>query len=203
MACLATRTGHISSYSCPFDLVSSWINRSKCPLQNRVLGSQHTFFFFLPKNPQNHRFWPKNAQTPPKWLKNTPKRPQNVAKPMGKRHKNAPTWCQIDPKVTLKWPQNDPKMVQNHHRNTPFWSKSSPKMARYNLIGSIMAHKRPKYQKNKKPNKNTTQKPSRRAANCIKILKIYSGCFQTHPLTAHFHRSKRRFWPFLSKISVL
>ena len=43
MAFLAPRTGHISSYSCPFDLVPSRIDSSKCPLQNRVLGFQYIF----------------------------------------------------------------------------------------------------------------------------------------------------------------
>ena len=41
MAFLAPRTGHISSYSCPFDLVPSRIDSPKCPFQNRVLGFQY------------------------------------------------------------------------------------------------------------------------------------------------------------------
>ena len=35
IAFLAPRTGHTSSYSCPFALVPSPIDSSKCPLQNR------------------------------------------------------------------------------------------------------------------------------------------------------------------------
>ena len=45
------------------------------------------------------------------------------------------------------------------------------------------------------------QKSCRPSYKCVKTLKIRSGHFQTHPLTAHFHRLKGRFWPFLSETS--
>ena len=54
MAFWAPTTGRISSCSCPFDLVPSRINSPKCPLQNRVLRFQYTFFW--PKTTQNDRF---------------------------------------------------------------------------------------------------------------------------------------------------
>ena len=86
MAFLAARTGHISSYSCPFDLVPSRTDSSKCPLQNRVLGFQ----YILAPNPQNDRFWPKKARKTPTKVKNAPKRPNNGVEMTPKRCQNDP-----------------------------------------------------------------------------------------------------------------
>ena len=38
--------------------------------------------------------------------------------------------------------------------------------------------------------------PCEHSLKCIKTLKTHSVYFQEHPLTAHFHRLKRRFSPF-------
>ena len=43
MAVLAPKVGHISRYSCPFDLISP-VDSSKCPLKNNVLGGLRTNF---------------------------------------------------------------------------------------------------------------------------------------------------------------
>ena len=99
--------------------------------------------------------------------------------------------------MTPKWPRIDPKMVQNHPKMTLFWSYFGPKMVpKWPYIapdrvknGSKRVKKGPK----------TVQKSSRPSSNCLKTLKIHSGPFQTHPLTAHFHRLKRRFWPFFKQ----
>ena len=108
-----------------------------------------------------------------------------------KRHQNEP---QNDAKTMPKWSQNDPN---NDPGSTQKWSKITPKRPYFG----------PKWSQNglKMGSKGaqTVQKSSRHSPNCIKTLKIHSGPFQTHPLTARFHRLKRRFWPFLSKTSVL
>ena len=66
MAFLAPRTRHISSYSCPFDLVPSRIESPKCSLQNRVLGFQYSSPPPEKKTSQNDRFWPKKPKNCPK-----------------------------------------------------------------------------------------------------------------------------------------
>ena len=91
MAFLAPRMGHISSYSCPFDLVPSRIDSSKCPFQNGVLRSQCTFLTQNP--PKMTRFWPKKAQSRPK---------------ASKMHQNG---SKMMPKTMLTQPQNDPKVT--------------------------------------------------------------------------------------------
>ena len=65
----APRTGHIS---CPFDLVSSRIDSSECPLQNRLLGSSHIFdpTQRLPKRVLKHHDMDQ------KWVQKCPKRLQ-------------------------------------------------------------------------------------------------------------------------------
>ena len=107
---LAPRTGHIWSYSCPFDLVPSRIDSAECPLQNRVLGFEY-IFFFNPNLPKMTSFCPEKA----------PKGPKG-----SKTHRKGPKWCRNDAKMTRKWPQNDPgstpKMVHNDPQMTLFWS---------------------------------------------------------------------------------
>ena len=101
-----------------------------------------------------------------------------------KRHQNdlkmMPKRCQNDPGST-------PKMV-------PKWSQNYPISIR---IGSTMAQKRSKRSKvTTKPVKKKSSKPSQK---CMETLKSHSGSFQIHPLTAHFHRQKRRIWPFFKQ----
>ena len=91
MALLAPRTGHISSYSCPFDLVPSRIGGLKCPLQNRV-----SIHFWLNPPQKKDPFFAK---------KKSPNTPQKVKE---KRTKKARKWVQKDTKTTPKWCQNDP-----------------------------------------------------------------------------------------------
>ena len=60
-----------------------------------------------------------------------------------------------------------------------------------------------KGQKQVKRNKKALQKVIQTFINCIKTLKINSGCFQIYPLTAHFHRLKRRFDRFFKQNKCL
>ena len=111
-----------------------------------------------------------------------------------------PKWSLSDPKMTPDRPKNGPKSPQNDPILVLFWSKNGPKMVQkwpyIAPIGSKMAQNGSKRgQKGPK----TVQKSSRPSSNCLKTLKIHSGPFQTHPLTAHFHRLKRRFWPFFKQ----
>ena len=118
MAFLAPRTGHISRYSCPFDLVPSRIDSCKCPIQNRGLGSQ---YILLTQNPKKWPcFWPKKSPKPPK-------------KKRSKRVKNVPKRCQIDATTMAKSFQSDTKMAQK-------WSKITPKSP---YVGPILVPKVP------------------------------------------------------------
>ena len=87
-----------------------------------------------------------------------------------------------------------------------FWKKNLiffdfwPKKYRFSVFLGL---KRPKNSQNwskmaQKRSKGVklAQNSSRPSSNCLKILKTHSECFQTYPLTATFHRLKRRFWPF-------
>ena len=84
MAFLATRTGHISSYSCPFDVVFSRIDSYKCPIQKMVSGFQ---YIFLPETLKMTGFCPKKA------LKNAQKGKKRAHKGPQKMLKR----CQNDP----------------------------------------------------------------------------------------------------------
>ena len=188
MAFLAPRTGHISSYSCPFDLVPSRIDSPECPLQNRVLWFQ---YFFLTQNPPK---WPVFAlkrpkKKTPKWVKNAPKRPEIQFKKMPKWSQK---WCRNDAKMIPKWPHVTPIDPKKWSKITLFWSQDGPKRTLWPQIGSKWLKGVKKVQKWP----TTVQKSSRPSSSRIKTLKIHSGYFQTHPLTAHFHRLKRRCWPF-------
>ena len=100
-------------------------------------------------------------------------------------------------------PNNGPKLPQNHPKMVLFCSQNGPKMALYSPRYGQKWLKRG-WERGQKWPKQTARKSSRPSSNCLKTLKIHPGCFQIHPLIAHFHRLKRRFWPFcLSKTSVL
>ena len=111
MVFLAPRTGHISSYSCLFNLVPSRIDSSKRSNQKGFLQSQYISppskwpVFGVRKPKRNRLKGSKTQQNDPKMM---PKRCRNDAKTM-------PKWCQNDAKTILKWPwidtqKNGPKM---------------------------------------------------------------------------------------------
>ena len=124
----------------------------------------------------------KGPKRPQNGVKTTPKRPQNDAKMI-------PKWPQSDPGSTQKWSKITPKSSQNGPMLVPKWPYVAPDRVKMAQKGSKGGQKGPK----------TVQKSSRPSSNCLKTLKIHPGPFQTHPLTAHFHRLKRRFWPFFQQ----
>ena len=139
MTFLAPRTGHISRYSCPFDLVPSRINSCKCPLQNRGFRVSVHFFFFTKKT-EMACFWPKRAQNRPKCSEThqngpimMPKQPQTDAKTAPKRPQSdagtMPNWSQSDTKMTPKCIKNGSKSPQHDSILVPFWSQNGPKIA--------------------------------------------------------------------------
>ena len=90
-----------------------------------------------------------------------------------------PKRCQNNPKVTPKWSRMDPKNSPKSPKMTLFGPKNGPKMTLYSRqVGLKMAQKRSKSTQN-------TQ-------NQLSI-------FPDAPLDAHFHRLKRRFWPFFKR----
>ena len=98
-------------------------------------------------------------------------------------------------KMTPKRAQNDAKMILSDHKMTPdrprnhfdpFW----PVLGPYDPF-LFLAPKRSKMVKKQKVTKNRS-KVIWTFIKVHKTLKIHSGYFQTHPLTAHFHRLKRR-----------
>ena len=134
---------------------------------------------------------PKKGQN---GVKTTPKRPQTDAKTM-------PKWSPSDPKVT----PHRPKIGLNQPQVTLKWSCFGPKMVqKWPYIVPDMVKNVSKGVKKWSKRAKMVQKSSTPSSNCLKTLKIHPACFQTHPLTAHVHRLKHRFWPFfLSKTSVL
>ena len=135
MAFLARRTGHISSYSCPFDLVSSRIDSANCPLQNRVFGVQYIFW---PKTPKMTVFFAvKRSEKRPKMAQ---KRTKKARKSVQNDDKTTPKWCQNDVKMIPKWPQNDPRSIQKcpkSPQNDWFWPIFGPFLT---LFGPISGH---------------------------------------------------------------
>ena len=132
--------------------------------------------------------WPKRAQ---KGLKMGSNRPQNDAQ-------TRPKWPQSGPKVTPDRPKN---VVQNHPQNDPkmilSWSQNALYSHRYGQKGSRKGFKcgemvqKPSWPLGFTKLHKNTQHPLRTLPD-------------THPVTAHFYRFKRRFWPFfISKTSVL
>ena len=128
--------------------------------------------------------WSKKGQ---KDLKMGSKRHQHDTKMMPKPYQK---WSLSDPKMTL----DRPKMVQKSPQNGPILVpklvQSWPYMAPDRVKNGSKTVKR-----GSKVTLNNVQKSSRPSSNCLKTLKIHSGPFQMHPLTAHFHRLKCRFWP--------
>ena len=103
--------------------------------------------------------------------------------------------------MTPKWSgsaQNVPKSPQktNHPKMTVFRSQNGPKWPSIARDRVKNGSKRVKKIKVK-----SGQKRFKRHLDLHKMayetLKIHSTHFQIHPLTAHFHTLKRRFWPFL------
>ena len=101
---LASRTGRISSYSCPVELVSSRIDSSKCPLQDRGLGSHKVF----DTTPPPLFFWGGMTLFVLDWPQ---KRPKNGPKSFA----FSASFCLI----LLSTSQNITKKSQNDRNNGP------------------------------------------------------------------------------------
>ena len=83
--------------------------------------------------------------------------------------KTHPKLLQHAPILVPKWPQNDPTQPQ-------IGSKIGSKNGQMGIKGAKIR-----------------SKVIWTFIKVHKILKIHSGCLQTHPFIAHFHRLKRRF----------
>ena len=136
--------------------------------------------------------WPKdNRKGCYKWGQNDTKTTENDAKTM-------PKWSLNNPKVTPDRPKNGTKSP----KNGPVLVTKGQKMALHMPGGVKNGSKR--VRKMVKSSRKNLQKSTRPSSKCIKILRIHSGHFQAHLLIAHFHKVKRRFWPFFySKTRVL
>ena len=110
--------------------------------------------------------------------------------------KTTQKWCQND----ANWPQSDPKTSQKWSKITHFWPIFGPFWPYFGpfrpVFGFKTAQKRPEIGEKGRENHSKSSRPS---SKCIKTFKIHSGYFQIHPLAAHFHILKCRFWPLFKQ----
>ena len=182
-----------------------------------------------PKSPQNDQFWSKNGpKMAPDKIKNGSKRGQKGVKVGQKPFKSHLNLHQIASKHS-KSTQDTSRHTHLRHtligwnvdfdrffRRSKFsillkylcncqqegvyldlfWSVWPENSNRIKLVKNGGGSKWLKGPKSGQKGPKTVQRPS---SNCLKTLKIHSGPFQTHPLTAHFHRLKRRFYRFFKQ----
>ena len=110
---------------------------------------------------------------------NFPKQHQKIAKWPGSTPKNGT-------KSPPKWPYFGPKMVPKWSQNGPIYGPRQ---------GQKWVKKRSKKGEKRSKVAKTRSKVIQTFIKVDKNTQINSVHFQAHPLTAHFHRLKRRFWP--------
>ena len=102
-----------------------------------------------------------------------------------------PKRCQNNAKATPDRPKNGPKSPQSD----PFLTHFHPILANLTSIRLQKGRKTVKKGQTVTKKQTAVQTASRPSSKCITTLNIHPGCIRAHPLTAHFYRLKRRFWP--------